>query len=65
MPPRLDENEKSVVASFTVLPQHKQFLDDRARQLSLRLNVFVSASTIVRTLIEQYIEKVTNDEKQS
>jgi hypothetical protein len=58
MPARIDTNERPVIASITILPSQKQFLETRARELSLIHNQHISVSTILRNLIDTYHNQV-------
>lgn len=58
MPARLDPTERPVIASITILPSQKEWLERRARQLSLAHNQHISVSTILRMLIDQYADVV-------
>ena len=57
MPAKI-ENGRPVIASFTILPEQKQWLEQRARALSLKKNMHISSSTLIRMLIDQYAEVV-------
>jgi hypothetical protein len=54
MPARLQTDERPVIASITILPTQKTWLENRARRLSLRYGKHISVSTIIRTLIDNY-----------
>lgn len=58
MPARLNQDERPVIASITILPSQKEWLERRARQLSFAHNQHVSVSTILRMLIDQYVDAV-------
>lgn len=61
MPARLPNNERPVIASITILPAQKLWLETRARLLSLRHGQHISVSTILRTLIDNYASQVQNE----
>ena len=63
MPAKI-ENGRPVIASFTILPEQKQWLEHRARSLSLKKNTHISASTLIRMLIDQYAEVVRQHDEQ-
>jgi len=58
MPSRIDPNERPVIVSYTILPSQKTFLEQRAVELSTIHNQNISASTIIRHLIDEYTMQV-------
>lgn len=58
MPTRIDPNERPVIVSYTILPSQKAYLEQRAVELSNHHGQHVSASTIIRYLIDQYAVQV-------
>lgn len=62
MPARIDLDERPIITSFTILPSHKELLDNRARELSYRHGKHISASTILRELIDGYRQRLERTE---
>jgi hypothetical protein len=65
MPPRINDTERPIIVSYTILPSQKQWLDHRARVLSLQHGQHISVSTILRDLIERYKQRVEKTEPMS
>lgn len=61
MPPRIDSTERPVIVSYTLLPSQKDWLEKRATALSQANDMHISASTIVRYLIDNYRKSITQD----
>jgi hypothetical protein len=60
MPARIDENERPVIVSYTLLPSQKEFLEKRAQALSYTHGQHISASTLIRYMIDSYRNTVEN-----